>query len=1457
MASPSLSGNYSQQRHQADWDELNEWRRQVLSQPPEPAPTAAPTAPTQPAAAPRTRTGPLAALGPAASAYWETFQAGAQNIADAIYSKTPQSVGTSVGQGALGALQMLGSLGAGAGAYVREAIKDFAPGKEASVAIPGGPNSPAARIRATFALPALLMDPNLRDPNAPKGQGFFGFLDPNLKNPREIEEGLNQPITYGELVDIVTQFVTPAGTGVAALRAGGKKITARGLEPVQARGGAAAAAGPPAAPAAAAAGPPPTPAAPDVSMTRMGAAGAAEAPRAAPAPQGGEVITMDVLKARAGVPGAGAAAGAPAPSPGAAPRTMQDLMAQKMGEGKAPEGAPAPEAAAVPMTAGDVAMALRQDFERRPYESPPTLVEGVTRTPEGGLVDVFGKPIEAPVARALDERARLRAFERTRFDQPSRRMAAEAEGPAPQLPEGATIGTAIETALTKTEDILRQVQEETRLKAAEGKAQGEVTPKIEAGEFTGREFGGADPRLLARMLLGAVAGGAAGDTPEEQILGAAVGLGVGASLNRSTLSAIAKAYKESGLADERGVIDFSKWRARRRQQPGEEAIQPNYARLVTTPELTRFSKNLHRMMKDEIIERGGPAKSHDATLRAAQEMISEGKMTAERILTLENTAMLTREEAVAARMIGNRSRAYSKNLNDAYKAGKVTGEELVDAFSVAAAISKNVRVAQKRIAQAQEGSKIRVDFETPSVYRPDDLIHLADDLGKNATPEQLSKALDSVERSLPMERVHLAAAVFPRAFLEVMYFEQLSGMAQATNIVGGLTMAPLAIVTHGISPVMPSWSKGPSIPGTPWHVPVPSWSHAGQGVMPNVGAHMWMAYQESMLDMFQLLKFWDPEARARLKGLEEEVGGGRQMERRWTPAISSENFGGGKAMDFVGATIRAPGRVLGTVDAMMKMVNARMWQRFEAIHQASREGHTGADWGKRVDDLMNNIELLSDPTRERIQDFAERQTFTKDFEPSATTGRDTAFSWLQRGPENEWINGIFRWQIMPYFRTQTRAMETGLQHTPGLNFTMAQFWRDMTGPTSTVQTQQIAQGKLAFGFAALGLFSYLESQAWITGDLPDDPKLRQMWENEQGVQARSWWDPVAGKWRSYAGIPVLEHLIAAGANMSAAARRAPGDLGAKLLAGGLAMGSILDYKDYTGQLSEWLEVVREGTTDDTRVEKFFAKMGRDVMGMVQPGALREIEKGVDPTIRRARPSGAYPEGSIPNALLRELDVMGRDWMSHIPGLSSMKDADGAYFVPPDRDRIDGQPIVGETAPYFPFKSMTPVKDDLKFHIFYELQGAGLPPWPEYIGGGRQPADVGLGSRPAENVAAGVHLDRKEKDAYPVIFTQIVRDGLGRTYRQALQAAYDDPFYRDELPDIGPSGTPKDSEKAKWLQRIHKDFHELTVAHMRANSAGLDADLRYREQEREVRKVPTRRQPEVREMLKSVAPQIAR
>ena len=1353
----SIGGIYARERRTADREDVLRWLAQP--DPAQPAPVPAPAAPAAPK--PAERPGAVAA---GATTFWDTFQAGAQNIADAIYAKMPPPpTGPGVlgalprapdaGQAVLGALQIALSPFVGGAKALTQAIVNYAPGLESSVALD---STAAKNLRVVLGAPNIIFDPKIREATGEQARAVVGEME--------------RPMMYSELIELLAQFAVPMGVGKAGKMLKGK--------------------------------PTPTPAPPK-----------ALPERATPAPPGPQAGSEGMARPM------------PAEFPGAPPEALGPRVF---------EAGPGGEA---PLSPAQVAIELRTILEQTPFpekpparqvrpfrEDAPLTIQAGEAGATSGLLDAQGRPLAPAVVEAIVGRDRLRAFERTALDQP-RRTTPEGAPAVPEAPAG-DLGSALDVAMKKMEAVFKEQ---------------DVQRAIERGDFTGAEFGQAgvpearareagkvDTGLLVRMALGAAAGSTQGDTPEERIVNAFLGMGFGAAFSKRLAVKLAEAYKTSGLASESGAIDFSKFRARPKMQPGEEAFQPNYQRLALTPELSRFSKNLHRLMKEEILSRKGKPKTHDATVIAAEGLLSDGKMTAERVLQLEGDAVLSREEITAARMIGQRARDYSWKSNEAFKAGQLTGEELIDGFVVAGAISKNVRVAQTRIAQAQEASKIRVGYDKPSNYRPEDVIHLADDLSANMTAEQLSKAMDAIQNPAHRVKALELAAVFPRAFLELMYFSQLSGKAILRNAFGNLVMPPLEIGSMALAPYMPRWGAKAQL----------------TRVLPGSATQMTIAWGEGLLDVFRLLRVWDKETRGELAGLQERIGGGRQIESRYAPAITSENLGGGQAMDILGGTFRTPQNILGTTDAMSKMVNARIWQRFEAFHQAGKEGLTGEGMWKRVDDLVDDPTLFSDLARERIQDFAERQTLTKDFE-----GR--MLGALQRGPENAWLNAAYRWQVMPYFRTPMRGVEQGFTRTPGLNFLTSKFYADMKAGG---REQQIAQARVLFGGAILGTFGYLESQGLVTGDGPSDPKLAKQWRDELGMQPRSWWDVGSGKWRSYDGLAPVSDLIAAGADMSAAARRTSGDLGSMWLAGAVAMATSFDTKGYTRTLSDWFDFMRPGTTDDSKWELFLSLQRKRIAGVVQPGALRELESVGDPAVRRARPSGAFPEGGTGSAIARELDVLVREWKSQIPGLSATKDAEGNWLIPPDRDRIDGKITFIETYPFNPFLAKTPTTDALKIHLFGDLLGAGLAPFPEWIGGGRPVADVGIGTREAENVSAGVRMTPQEKDRYAVLMTTEIKNAVGQGYRQALEEAMRNPMYQAES-GIGASGTPRDSGKARWLQRIDEEFRRLAeerlIQEVGGEASKLHKEITRKQTERSVRKMPTAEQPSIRRMLESL------
>ena len=98
--------------------------------------------------------------------------------------------GAGLGQAGLGVMQFIMALPAGVGANVRAALEHYAPGMESAPAIKAGET--AGRIRATLGAPSLAFDPKMKEAIQ--------------KDPEGVLKALNEPITYGELFDIATQF---------------------------------------------------------------------------------------------------------------------------------------------------------------------------------------------------------------------------------------------------------------------------------------------------------------------------------------------------------------------------------------------------------------------------------------------------------------------------------------------------------------------------------------------------------------------------------------------------------------------------------------------------------------------------------------------------------------------------------------------------------------------------------------------------------------------------------------------------------------------------------------------------------------------------------------------------------------------------------------------------------------------------------------------------------------------------------------------------------------------------------------------------------------------------------------------------------------------------------------------------------------------------------------------------
>lgn len=214
-------------------------------------------------------------------------------------------------------------------------------------------------------------------------------------------------------------------------------------------------------------------------------------------------------------------------------------------------------------------------------------------------------------------------------------------------------------------------------------------------------------------------------------------------------------------------------------------------------------------------------------------------------------------------------------------------------------------------------------------------------------------------------------------------------------------------------------------------------------------------------------------------------------------AITAENLDmsgvPGRAVDFVGEVVRAPGRALMASDELWKATGYRMELYAQAYRAARNEGLQGEQFGKRVASIVQN-------PPEHIQmaaiDAAHYQTFTKELGAPGT-----AFtSFVNKTPGAR--------LVFPFIRTPTNILKFVGERT-------------LLAPLSTAVRADVAAGgarrdmalaKMATGSMLMAVAADYAGRGVITGAGPTDPDLK-------ATLRRTGWQPYSIKvddtWYSY------------------------------------------------------------------------------------------------------------------------------------------------------------------------------------------------------------------------------------------------------------------------------------------------------------------------------------------------------
>jgi hypothetical protein len=376
-----------------------------------------------------------------------------------------------------------------------------------------------------------------------------------------------------------------------------------------------------------------------------------------------------------------------------------------------------------------------------------------------------------------------------------------------------------------------------------------------------------------------------------------------------------------------------------------------------------------------------------------------------------------------------------------------------------------------------------------------------------------------------------------------------------------------------------------------------------------------------------------------------------EMPRRAITADALEVTGmTGRAVDFLGAAVRLPGRFLMAGDDFFKAVAFRAELRALAKRQAFREINEMSLTGKAAAQKAKEIEknILDNPPdsiKEAAQEFAAYTTFTRDLGETGQKVQALASTPIGR-------------IVLPFVRTPTNIFKFAGERTPLALASRAVREEIAAGG----ERRALALAKIGLGSMTMAYMSTLAANGLITGGGPKDKALRQ-------IKMQTGWKPysfkIGNEYISYARIEPLGSLF----------------------------GLAADAADIMGQLSEAdaAKLASALTVAISRnvAQKTFVKGLAGTLNAVTSQEVKQVNSFLEKELPTILPYSSALGQTAKNVdpVMREVNSIMDAFKAKIPGYSS--------DLPPHRN-LWGEPVLleGGLGPDLlsPFYSST-VKED--------------------------------------------------------------------------------------------------------------------------------------------------------------------
>lgn len=355
-----------------------------------------------------------------------------------------------------------------------------------------------------------------------------------------------------------------------------------------------------------------------------------------------------------------------------------------------------------------------------------------------------------------------------------------------------------------------------------------------------------------------------------------------------------------------------------------------------------------------------------------------------------------------------------------------------------------------------------------------------------------------------------------------------------------------------------------------------------------------------------------------------------KIETQGHRSITAENLNlsgtPGRFADFVGETVRVPGRMLTAGDELFKTIGYRMELNAQAYRTGYNEGLRGDELSVRMNDIINNP-----PENLHIQaiDASRYQTFTQELGEAGKSVQSA----VRRIPGAR--------IIVPFIRTPTNIMKYVGERTP-----LAPLAKGVREDISAGGARRdVALAKIATGSMIMAAAADYTLSGQVTGGGPKNPAMRNLLRT-------TGWQPysirVGDDYFAYSRLDPVGALIGISADMSEIMGQVSEAEALDLAtAAAVSVAQNVTSKTYLRGVSEFFDVMSSVSSDpeanNRKIERWIERMA----GSVVPAGVAQLERTIDPALNATQ------------GILEKIQ-------SRIPGYSE--------DLPPRRN-IFGEPIV--------------------------------------------------------------------------------------------------------------------------------------------------------------------------------------